>query len=74
MTGAITKSLNLRKYCSQVGIVMQESVLFETAICKSICYGKPGTTDNEIIITAVKMSNAHNFIMKLNDGCNTPWK
>ena len=47
-----------------MGIVSQEPVLFYGSIEDNIRFGKQGATDEEII-QAVKMANAHEFIMQL---------
>merc|ERR1712139_153130 len=50
-------------------IVPQDPVLFARSIRDNICYGmKKGTFDEEDIIRAAKMANAHDFIMKLPEG------
>jgi subfamily B ATP-binding cassette protein MsbA len=54
------KSDSLRK---QMGIVLQETFLFNDTIKNNIAYGKIGATDEEII-EAAKAANAHEFIME----------
>jgi ATP-binding cassette, subfamily B (MDR/TAP), member 1 len=58
------KDLNLNWMRSQIGVVNQEPILFETTIKENISFGKTGATDEEIQLAA-KNANAHNFIMKL---------
>jgi len=64
--------VDVRKYQreslrSQIGIVLQNSILLGASIKENIAYGKLDATMEEII-AAAKASNAHEFIMKLEDG------
>ncbi|MEM9674998.1 MAG: ABC transporter ATP-binding protein [Bacteroidota bacterium] len=47
----------------QMGIVTQESILFNDTIYNNITFGKPHATEEEVI-QAAKIANAHNFIME----------
>lgn len=58
---------SLRK---QVGVVLQETFLFDGSVYDNIRYAKPDATFEEII-HAAKIANAHDFITKLPDGYNT---
>ena len=51
----------------QVGVVLQESVLFSGSIRDNIRYGRP-QADEEEVITAAKMAQAHDFISGFPDG------
>lgn len=55
---------------SQVGVVLQETYLFEGSILDNISYAKPDAAFEEII-EAAKIAHAHEFITKLPDGYNT---
>ncbi len=55
---------------SQIGVVLQETLLFSGSVRDNIRYSKPNAT-NEEIIRAAKMANAHDFIMNLPQGYNT---
>ena len=55
---------------AQVGIALQETVLFSGTIRDNICYGKPQASDEEVI-EAAKAAQAHEFIMELAEGYNT---
>jgi ABC-type multidrug transport system fused ATPase/permease subunit len=52
---------------SQIGFVLQDTVLFYGSIRENIAYGRPGATDEEII-EAAKMANAHEFIIRMPHG------
>jgi len=53
-----------------ISYVPQESYLYNISIKENIRYGKPNSS-NEEIIEAAKAANAHDFIMALPDGYNT---
>jgi subfamily B ATP-binding cassette protein MsbA len=54
----------------QVGIVPQETVLFNDTVYNNILYGRLDATREEII-AAAKAANAHDFIMQLPHGYET---
>src|SRR5690349_462764 len=54
----------------QIGIVMQDSVMFGASVKENIAYGKVDATQQEII-RAAQAANAHEFISKLEDGYDT---
>jgi len=58
---------SLRK---QIGIVSQETFLFNMTVKDNIAYGKPNATMEEIIRVA-KIAKAHDFITKLPKGYDT---
>ncbi|MGB3588595.1 MAG: ABC transporter ATP-binding protein [Tunicatimonas sp.] len=47
----------------QMGIVTQESILFNDTIFNNITFGKPDATEEEVT-RAAKIANAHDFIME----------
>jgi len=54
----------LRSLRNQIGLVLQDSVLFRAPVWQNISYGTPGATRQEIV-RAAQAANAHEFIMKL---------
>jgi ATP-binding cassette subfamily B protein/subfamily B ATP-binding cassette protein MsbA len=54
----------------EIGLVLQESILFGATIRENIAYGKPEATLEEIE-AAAKAANAHDFIHDLEDGYDT---
>lgn len=54
----------------QIGIVSQNTVLFDETILRNIAYGREGATDEEIV-EAAKQAYAHDFIQRLPDGYHT---
>ncbi len=68
--GVDIKQLKVQSLRALMGIVTQETILFNESIRNNIAYG----LDNfpiEKIIEAAKTANAHNFIMELQDGYDT---
>lgn len=55
---------------SNLGYVLQEPHLFSGSVKDNIAYGRLGATEEEIINSA-KLVNAHEFIMKLENGYDT---
>lgn len=53
-----------------MGIVSQDTFLFNDSIRNNIAYARPEATDDEII-TAAKRANAHEFIQRLPQGFET---
>ncbi len=68
--GTDIKDYKRKSLRRQIGIVLQDSVLFGTTIKENITYGKLDATMEEII-TAARAANAHDFIMELEDGYET---
>lgn len=54
----------------EIGLVLQDTALFEGTIRDNISYGKPDASDVEIH-EAARQANAHEFIMKLPEGYHT---
>lgn len=55
---------------SLMGIVTQESILFNDTVAKNIAFAMPDAKEEDII-QAAKIANAHDFIMELEYGYNT---
>ncbi len=68
--GHDVRSLDLKTLRSQIGIVLQTSLLFSATIRENIAYGRPEATLEEII-AAAKAAQAHDFILEMTDGYNT---
>ncbi|HWR44327.1 lipid A export permease/ATP-binding protein MsbA [Sporomusa sp.] len=64
------KSVTLKSLREQIGIVPQETVLFNGSVYDNILYGDLDA-EKEQVIAAAKAANAHNFIMAMPDGYNT---
>jgi len=53
-----------------IGMVTQESVLFNDSVYNNILMGKPDA-DREEVEASAKIANAHDFILNLSDGYDT---
>ena len=63
-------TLDLRDLRSKVGVMMQDSFLFNGSIRENIRYGNLAATDEEVL-AAAKLVHAHEFIMKQENGYET---
>jgi ATP-binding cassette subfamily B multidrug efflux pump len=54
----------------QIGIVLQETVLFAASIRENIAFGLPSATEEDVI-AAAKAAQAHDFIMEMPDTYDT---
>ena len=68
--GTNIKHLRLQEYRKLLGMVTQESVLFNDSVYNNILMGKPDATQEEVI-AAAKIANADLFITQLPNGYNT---
>ncbi|ASW75118.1 antibiotic ABC transporter ATP-binding protein [Chryseobacterium piperi] len=64
------KHLKLQEYRKLLGMVTQESVLFNDSVYNNILMGKPDATREEVI-AAAKIANADTFITQLPNGYDT---
>ena len=60
----------IRDLRSHIGIVSQESILFNETAKNNICFGTNEASDEQIV-AAAKIANAHDFIMNLENGYDT---
>ena len=68
--GVDVRTVSLESLRQQVGIVLQESLLFAGTIRENIAFGRPDATDEEII-AAAQAAQAHDFILDFPDGYAT---
>jgi ATP-binding cassette subfamily B protein len=64
------RSVSLRSLRSQIGVAFEESFLFSETIRQNIAYGRPDASQAEVE-AAARVSQAHDFILKLPDGYDT---
>ncbi|WP_128253978.1 ABCB family ABC transporter ATP-binding protein/permease [Falsirhodobacter deserti] len=55
---------------AQIGVVPQDTVLFNDTIRYNIAYGRPGATEEEVF-AAARAARIHDFILSLPDGYDT---
>ncbi len=64
------RRIRLEDLRRQIGIVLQEPVLFSGTVAENIGYGRPGSRFEEIV-AAARASHAHDFIVAKPDGYDT---
>ena len=65
--GVDIRNIRLEDLRSQIGLVTQQSFLFDGSVADNIAYGKPGA-DFDDILRAASAANAHEFILRKADG------
>jgi len=68
--GHDVRDVTLVSLRSQIGIVTQETILFNDTVRNNICYGVAQTPDEQVFVAA-RAALAHDFIMDLPDGYQT---
>ncbi|MFC2100383.1 ABC transporter ATP-binding protein [Bacteroidota bacterium] len=61
------KDYIIRDVRAMMGIVTQDTILFNDSVLNNISFGLDNTSE-EKVIEAAKVANAHNFIMEMKDG------
>ena len=64
------RDVKVKSLRDQIGIVMQDSILFSDSVKSNILMGKPEATDEEVVAAAIA-ANAHDFIQELPEGYET---
>lgn len=67
LDGIDTATMSRQELRSQIGMVLQDTWLFGGTIRDNIAYGKPGSTDEEVL-TAAKATYVDRFVHNLPDG------
>ena len=62
--GVDVREFKLEGLRSQIGFVLQDTVLFCGTVRDNIAYGRPGASEADIIVAA-KLANAHEFIVRM---------
>jgi len=68
--GVPIRTVTLESLRRQIGIVLQETMLFGSTIRENIAFGRPDATQEEIEAAAAAAS-AHDFILNMPDGYDT---
>jgi ATP-binding cassette subfamily B protein len=68
--GVDVKKVDLESLRSQIGIVLQDTLLFSATIRENIAYGRQDATEEEIVAVA-KAARAHRFITEFAQGYDT---
>jgi ATP-binding cassette subfamily B protein/subfamily B ATP-binding cassette protein MsbA len=64
------RDLKVRELRNRIGVVTQQTLLFDDTIANNIRYGSPHAGDAEVI-AAAKQAHAHGFIMEKEHGYDT---
>lgn len=68
--GENIKNISINSLRKQMGIVTQESILFNDTIANNIAFGIEDAKEEDII-SAAKIANAHEFILQCDNGYQT---
>ncbi|MBM4456992.1 MAG: ABC transporter ATP-binding protein [Chloroflexi bacterium] len=68
--GHDVRDVTLDSLRRQIGVVLQDTLLFSTTIRENIAYGRPDASEEEII-AAARAAQAHDFIMSFPKGYET---
>jgi ABC-type multidrug transport system fused ATPase/permease subunit len=68
--GVDLRQVSLASLRSQVGVVLQDTYLFNATVRENLLYGKPDAGEEELI-AAAKTAYAHEFILELPNGYDT---
>jgi len=71
LDGVDVRDVPLSALRAQIAIALQETVLFSGTIRDNIRFGRPDATDEEVI-AAAKAAQAHDFIVALPEGYDSP--
>lgn len=69
--GQDARQFTLASLRGQIGLVMQDTILFAATIRENITFGRPDANEDEII-QAAKDAQAHEFISAMPEGYDTP--
>jgi ATP-binding cassette, subfamily B, bacterial MsbA len=67
LDGIDLKRISTQELRSLLGIVTQESILFNDTVYNNIAFGMDGVTEDQVM-EAAKIANAHDFIVKMEHG------
>jgi ATP-binding cassette, subfamily B, bacterial MsbA len=70
MDGRPLSDYQIESLRKQMGVVTQESILFNDTIFNNISFGMNSAT-KESVVAAAKIANAHDFIMQTENGYDT---
>ncbi|MGP4079783.1 ABC transporter ATP-binding protein [Pseudalkalibacillus sp. R45] len=70
LDGEDIRNYQVRTLRNQIGMVLQDNILFSESVRMNIKMGNPHASDEEMF-SAAKAANAHAFIMKLPQGYDT---
>jgi ATP-binding cassette, subfamily B, bacterial len=70
LDGIELHDLRLSELRRAVGVVFEDTLLFNDTVSANIAFAKPGV-DSDVVIRAAKLAGAHDFVMQLPDKYDT---
>ncbi|MGM0845497.1 MAG: ABC transporter ATP-binding protein [Bacillota bacterium] len=70
LDGVNIRDYQVKSLRDNIGMVLQDNILFSESVKENILFGNPDASDEEVI-AAAKAANAHDFIMSLSEGYET---
>jgi ATP-binding cassette subfamily B protein len=70
LDGVDVRKLRLRELRQQIGVVFEETVLFNDSVANNIGFARPGASQQDLERVA-KLAGAHDFILQLPNGYQT---
>ncbi|WP_275980384.1 ABC transporter ATP-binding protein [Halalkalibacter alkaliphilus] len=70
LDGTDIKEFKVRSLRDNIGMVLQDNILFSDSVKQNILMGRPDASEEEVV-AAAKAANAHDFIMNLPKGYDT---
>lgn len=71
LDGVDLRDLRLSELRRSVGVVFEDTLLFHDTVSANIAFAKPGI-ERDVVERAARLAGAHEFIMRLPDGYDTP--
>jgi ATP-binding cassette subfamily B protein len=68
--GIDVRDVTMESLRKQIGIVLQDTFLFNDTVINNVRFGRPGASDDEVM-AAIKLANADSFIERLPDKYQT---
>lgn len=68
--GIDVREVTMESLRRQIGIVLQDTFLFNDTVMNNVRFGRPGATDDEVM-AAIKLANADSFIERLPEKYDT---
>jgi ATP-binding cassette subfamily B protein len=71
LDGRDLRKITKKSLRAQIGIVLQDTLLFSTTVRENIAYGRPDATEEDIV-DAARRARANDFIEQLPNGYSSP--
>jgi ATP-binding cassette, subfamily B, bacterial MsbA len=71
LDGTDIREVTLRSLRAQIGMVTQETILFDDTVANNIAYGRPTDATEARIRDAARLANAEEFVLAMPEGFST---